>query len=249
MAFVVDENYLTIDYDDSYIVDFCIKYHSNANPISIYSSDLPINYFYKRVEILKSIPFTKVKFYKFDILQDSIKDYGLNAEALFELLAFLYDQIDSISKRRIRLHNSKLEELNLFIEKNITELKITLQAGKKKIEVEPSFFEYFHPMFLGYDDVSLNAAFFDHKKFTLRRCSYMMIKNLELSLKPNFKKSNNVAYTNKERDFYLRILHLCEYMLGESNEVCYSGSNSATFNKLMRDFEGEKFTISDFGYL
>ena len=63
-----------------------------------------------------------------------------------------------------------------------------------------------------------------------------MIKNLEIGL-PTVIRKNGVQYTNKERDFYLRIIYLCKYLYGNPEDVCFTKYNSGTFNQLMRVFE------------
>lgn len=247
--FCVDEKYLSIDYDDRYIVDFGIKYYPCGYIDGLYPTRLPMVYYYEREDILKKIPFKKDDFYKFDILQDSIKELGLNPESLFEFLVFLYGYIDSNAKLRLKKFKTSIDEANEFILENFanSNLRLTLQAGRKKMNITQSECLYallsaFHPEIV----CNINTISFDRTEYSIRRRSYMMVKNLEAGLTLKIKKSENVLYTNKERNFYLRILYLCKYLLGDPTSVCYAGSNSATFNKLMRDFKGVQYALSGF---
>ena len=77
-------------------------------------------------------------------------------------------------------------------------------------------------------------------KITTRKKSYIMVKTIANEFVANSKitKDNppKGAYTNKERVFYLCILYLCGYLVGDLTKR-YDHKNTAPINQLLRDFK------------
>ena len=234
------KEHLNEEYDSQYLIKFCDDNFPRFDLEFMGKSALPYLYFKQRNEILKSLPFKREHFNSFDILQESIKELNLNANALFEFIAFLYNQIEFTIKTA-----KDIQELKQRILKKNTRDKLKYFA---KTEIEKPINNYFtFEITNSYNYNIKEYSNFENKKsieqmyifnttYTNRHKQYMMVKNLEMGL-PTVIRRNGVQYTNKERDFYLRIIYLCKYLYGNPENVCFTKYNSGTFNQLMRVFE------------
>lgn len=234
------KEYLNEEYDSQYLIKFCDDNFPRFDLEFKGKSALPYLYFKQRNEILKSLPFKREHFDSFDILQESIKELNLNANALFEFIAFLYNQIEFTTDTAKDIQELK----KLILKKEIRDkLKSIAKTDiekpiKTNITIEiTDFYNYNVPEYLNCQNKKhIEQTYIFNTTYTNRHKQYMMIKNLEIGL-PTVIRKNGVQYTNKERDFYLRIIYLCKYLYGNPEDVCFTKYNSGTFNQLMRVFE------------
>ena len=234
------KEHLNEEYDSQYLIKFCDDNFPRFDLEFMGKSALPYLYFKQRNEILKSLPFKREHFDSFDILQESIKKLNLNANALFEFIAFLYNQIEFTINTAKDIQELKQCILKKKIRDELKSIaKIDIEKPiKTDITIEiTDFYNYNIEDYSNFENKkSIEQMYIFNTTYTNRHKQYMMVKNLEMGL-PTVIRRNGVQYTNKERDFYLRIIYLCKYLYGNPENVCFTKYNSATFNKLMRDFE------------
>ena len=126
-------------------------------------------------------------------------------------------------------------------------ITMTITVGKDKFEFTNSYFlkEY---LSLQHEDDSdyMNIVQFGEKGATPRGIQYLFIKNLLTYLPYTIKKDKGIKYTQLERDFSLCALHLCGFLRTDNEEeveIICTKDNNATFDKLMRDFDGKNYKI------
>jgi hypothetical protein len=253
--------------DFQYILLFCRDY-PDYDPINdtFFFPMAPTRYMYNRNKFIEG--FTKITndmspiekkvakacklkeddFYHFDLLQDSIKKLGLAPQATFEFMAFLYHYVRQMNEDDIRC-GEKLERMSEAVKNSGKEEKITMTitVGKDKFEFTNSYFlkEY---LSLQHEDGSdyMNIVQYGEKGATPRGIQYLFIKNLLTYLPYTIKKDKGIKYTQLERDFSLCALHLCGFLRTDNEEeveIICTRDNNATFDKLMRDFDGKNYKI------
>lgn len=191
---------------------------------------------------------------------------GLRKKAFWGFLVFLYHSTNSYFANRFVSYNQELEEINDFIKKNLSKLKIKLTAGRKSKEITDPLLlaglfatfhckdDYYKDMVI-VNDVTVQDHCFTYEaslgelsplqqkplSVTERHKSYIIVKTIANELITD--RPDKVKYTNKERLLYLCILHLCGYLLGEIEKVCHN-ENNATINNLLDTFEGTETVLN-----
>lgn len=237
-----------------YVKEFCYKYYSYEGMVlgefTFYESLLPDKFASWYDDIVKSLPkhFNEKEYSEFRTLQEYITYFDLDKNAFWVFLVFMYQAIESSVTKEWVTVDEEVERIYRFVEENWEKLQVQISTtDNKKLPVIKDK-EVLHWIFLLRDSDRTRKSQHDwipilertDNKITTRKKSYIMVKTIANEFVANSKitKDNppKGAYTNKERVFYLCILYLCGYLVGDLTKR-YDHKNTAPINQLLRDFK------------
>lgn len=189
-------------------------------------------YYIHRENILKSIVLSEKKFYNFELLQEQIRQLGLNPQSTFNFIAYLYYCLQKNKHRKVITYGERIQEILDAI--NCSTAEMTIKVGRKNFKfVNTEFIESMLTNYLDSKLYSSKLVMYGEKELK-RESDYRLIKSL-LDYLPINRTGKRGNYTQTERNFSLCVLYFCGSLLGDEYEVCIN--NNATFDKLMRDFK------------
>lgn len=239
-----------------YVKDYCYKYYSyegmEFGEFVSYESMIPDKFAHWYDDIVNRLPkhFNEKEYAGFETLQKYIGYFGLDKDAFWVFLVFMYQAIEcSVTEEWIPV-DKELENIYKFVEENWGKLRVQISTtDNKKLPIIEDL-EVLRWIFVmrnsdqirKFHDDWMPAVRKTDNKVTTRKKSYIMVKTIaeELVVNSQVMKDNpkKGAYTNNERVFYLCILYLCNYLVGDLTKA-YNYTNTAPVNQLLRDFKEE----------
>lgn len=217
----------------------------------------PQNFAYWYDDILKAVPFKRTDFEKHERLQELIAELGMNKESLWGLTLYLYDYVTDACKNELVPQKKPKEiydELAEFMEKNGKLTSITFKAENgKSFTLSNELLLRNLSISLAEDSMSKNDKFFFNlegralapadKADSRRKTSYFFAKSwvdfFQITGIISLKRREKSTISNKEKELILCLLYVCKFADNPENYL-----DLGYFNKLMRDFKGEKMNLS-----
>ena len=179
------------------------------------------------------------EFLQHDLLQQSIKELGLDPEPVFEFILFL----SYYYGLRADLKFSSCEQLSKVkqaLSENDGDVSMEVVVKGKHFKFNNA--NFIKALFSELDSDKLNYGTFStdfgegSPREKIRALDYYLIKTL-LDFLPIKNERTKGKYTQTERNFSLCVLNYCGRLQGNDPEIICSQFNNATFDKLIRDFK------------
>lgn len=202
-----------------------------------------LQYYYRRDRFIEKTGLSYDKFLSHEPLQEAIRNLNLETEPTFEFILFLKYYYGM----RSELRHSAVEQLKqaqsaLQCLPPDKEASIDIAVGGKHFKIANTQFIKQAICMIDCDNLR-NYSFINDfnegaARDKIRAIDYYIIKTL-LDYLP-IKRENNRSkqYTQNERNFGLSVLSYCGRLPDIDREGTCSKENNATFDKLMRDFNG-----------
>lgn len=205
-----------------------------------------LKYYYQRERFLKITGLSYERFLDHTLLMEAIEALGLEPEPVFEFILFLcyYYHL------RGDLRYSPVEQL----EKLQKALENEGVSARMDVTVDGKHFKFNNSSFVKAlicavkNDVFSAGSFknnFDEGSFRdkTRALDYYIVKTL-LDYLPIRNGRKKGRYTQSERNFSLCVLNFCGRLQGDELDIICSQFNNATFDKLIRDFQGTQIPFA-----
>lgn len=205
--------------------------------------------------IMESLPFKRQRFDEHDRVKKILKELELDIEAFWNLIVYLYDYTNDACKNLLATQPSSEERLNEladFVNNNkLTSVTIVTENKKKLTITDPAILK---GLDFSFDAEKLSIQ--DKATFNLRPCIEMdkedsrrnisyffsqhLIQFFGLEQFDKIQRRKGASVSNKEKELILSLLYVCKFM---DNYDSYL--DTGYFNKLMKDYNGEKMNLSD----
>ncbi len=202
-----------------------------------------LQYYYRRDRFIEKTRLSYDKFLSHQPLQNAISKLNLVAEPTFEFILFLKYYYGM----RAELRHSAVEQLQqaqtaLQSLEPDKEASIDIAVGGKHFKIANTQFIRQAIGMIDCDKLNRSSFINDFSeggaRDKIRAIDYYIIKTL-LDYLPIKRKTNRTKqYTQDERNFGLSVLSYCGRLPDIDRKGTCSKENNATFDKLMRDFNG-----------
>lgn len=207
-----------------------------------------LRYYYQRDRFLKKTGLSWERFLSHEPMQAAIEKLGLMPEPVFEFILFL----SYYYRLRSDLRYSCVEQLESLLDELDSDagsaVFMDVKVGGKHFKISNSGF--LRKMFHSIDRSRLNAGSFVHDfnqgaaRDKVRALDYYMVKTLLDYLPVDRSLRRGGRYSQAERNLGLSVLSLCDRLPDIDREGECSQENNATFDKLMRDFNGTRIPFA-----
>ncbi len=216
-----------------------IDWHEYGFPLEAWQ----LQYYYRRDRFIEKTGLSYEKFLSHEPLQDAISNLNLEPIPTFEFILFLkyyygmraelrYSAVEQLQKAQIALQSLEPDK----------EASIDIVVGGKHFKIANT--QFIRQAIGMIDCDALNRSSFINDfneggaRDKIRAIDYYIIKTL-LDYLPIERRTNRAnRYTQHERNFGLSVLSYCGRLPDIDRQGTCSKENNATFDKLMRDFNG-----------
>ncbi len=215
-----------------------IDWQQYENPLEAWQ----LRYYYQRDRFLMKTGLSWERFMDHEPMQAAIEKLGLKPEPVFEFILFL----SYYYRLRSDLRYSCMEQLNFLISEldsnDSASVQMDVKVGGKHFKISNSGF--LRKMFHAVDRSQINTGTFVHdfdqglSRDKVRALDYYIVKTLLDYLPTDKSLRRGGRFSQAERNFGLSVLSLCGRLPDIDREGECSAENNATFDKLMRDFNG-----------
>jgi hypothetical protein len=208
-----------------------------------------LQYYYRRERFLEKTRLSYDKFLRHEPLQNSIHNLGLDPEPTFEFILFLRYYYSM----RSELHYSAVEQLEQA-QRALSQLapgkdaSIDIAVGGKHFKIANT--DFVKQVIGSIDGNNFSAGAFvcdfneGGMREKIRALDYYMVKTL-LDYLPIQRPANRpMLFSQDERNFGLSTLNYIGRLPDNDREGICSKENNATFDKLMRDFNGTRIPFA-----
>lgn len=208
-----------------------------------------LQYYYRRERFIRKSHLSYDDFLRHEPLQGSIAALGLEAEPTFEFFLFLKYYFGMRSELR---HSAieQLEELQAALSEMNPDEEVTLdvKVGRKHFTIRNK--QFVKEAMLSIDKGKLRRGVFTDdfnegsSREKLRAIDYYIVKTLLDFLPIKHTNEKRGQFSQQERNFGLSVLSFCGRLPDVDREGECSSENNATFDKLMRDFQGVRIPFA-----
>lgn len=208
-----------------------------------------LQYYYRRNRFMEKTGLSYEKFATHQPLQDAIGKLNLDSEATFEFILFLkyyygmrtelrYSSVEQLQMAQSALQNMPSDK----------EASIDISVGRKHFKIANT--QFVKETICMIDCQQLKKSSFINKfnegssRDKIRAIDYYLIKTLLDYLPIKREPNRNKLYNQDERNFGLSVLSYIGRLPDIDRDGTCSKENNATFDKLMRDFNGTRIPFA-----
>lgn len=201
-----------------------------------------LRYYYQRNRFIKKTNIDDNRFLEHEPLQRSIEKLGLEPEPVFEFILFLkyyYGLRSDLRFSCVEQFDRLCKELEYNRDDSVA---MDISIGGKHFKINNGAF--LRRMFQAVDRRQFSSGAFVNdftqgaSRDKIRALDYYMVKTLLDYLPIDRTIRRNGRFVQAERNFGLSVLSLCGRLPDIDREGECGQENNATFDKLMRDFQG-----------
>jgi hypothetical protein len=208
-----------------------------------------LQYYYRRNRFLERTRLSYEKFATHQPLQDAIRNLHLDSEATFEFILFLKyyfgmrSELRYSSVEQLQLAQSALQNLE-----SGKDASIDISVGGKHFKIANTQFVKEAICMIDCQKLK-NSSFINEfnegsSREKIRAIDYYLVKTLLDYLPIKREPNRNNLYNQNERNFGLSVLSYIGRLPDIDRDGTCSKENNATFDKLMRDFNGTRIPFA-----
>lgn len=241
------KDYPESEHDDirerlEYLRPYILKY-PDYDGENFFISEDAFNHYKWRKEKMEHTGLSETKFNQFEIMQKAITDLNLSPKPTFEFILYLWNILKG--KRDSKQNQTTVDDIFRSLIKRINDypqdpISLDFHVGKKHFSFNN---QAFIKAFISLYEKSgiLAGSLTENLNQKEREIDYILLRTLLTNLPIKHKKEKKGTYSQAERNFCLCVLWLIGSINHKKNtdpyEYC-THENNASFDKLMRDFNG-----------